>query len=46
MSIDEAEIRRIRIVEEEALHADGYARKTVVPGEFDVWLNEQDWASP
>jgi len=42
----EAEIRRIRIGEEEARHAEGYARKPVVPGEFDVWLNEQDWGSP
>jgi len=42
----EAEIRRTRIREEEARHAEGYARKPVVPGEFDVWLNEQDWGSP
>ena len=39
----EAEIRRQRIREEEARHAEGYARKPVAPGEFDVWLNEQDW---
>jgi len=26
--------------------AEGYARKPVAPGEFDVWLNEQDWGSP
>ena len=42
----EAEIRRIRIREEEARHAEGYARKPVAPGEFDVWLDEQDWGSP
>ena len=38
----EAEVRRIRIREEEARHAEGYARKPVTPGEFDVWLDEQD----
>jgi metal-responsive CopG/Arc/MetJ family transcriptional regulator len=42
----EAEIRRTRIREEEARHAEGYARKPVTPGEFDVWLNEQDWGAP
>jgi len=42
----EAEIRRTRIRDEEARHAEGYARKPVVPGEFDVWLYEQDWGSP
>jgi metal-responsive CopG/Arc/MetJ family transcriptional regulator len=39
----EAEIRRQRVREQEARHADGYARKPVAPGEFDVWLDEQDW---
>ena len=38
----EAEIRRIRTCEEEARHAEGYARKPVAPGEFDVWVDEQD----
>jgi metal-responsive CopG/Arc/MetJ family transcriptional regulator len=42
----EAEIQRQRIREEEARHAEGYARNPVVPGEFDVWLNEQDWGAP
>jgi metal-responsive CopG/Arc/MetJ family transcriptional regulator len=42
----EAEIRRTRTREEEARHAEGYARKPVVPGEFDAWFNEQDWGSP
>jgi metal-responsive CopG/Arc/MetJ family transcriptional regulator len=37
-----AEIRRQRIREEETRHAEGYARQPVLPGEFDVWLNEQD----
>ncbi len=39
----EAEIRRQRVSEEEARHLDGYARKPVKPGEFDVWNTEQDW---
>jgi metal-responsive CopG/Arc/MetJ family transcriptional regulator len=41
----EAEIRRQRIREEEARHAAGYARKPAAAGEFDVWLNEQDWGA-
>ncbi len=41
----EAEIRRARIREEETRHAEGYACKPVTPGEFDVWLNEQDWGA-
>jgi metal-responsive CopG/Arc/MetJ family transcriptional regulator len=41
----EAEIRRERIREDEARHAEGYARKPVAPGEFDVWVNEQDWGA-
>lgn len=41
----EAEIRRQRIRDEEVRHAEGYARKPVVPGEFDVWLGEQDWGA-
>jgi hypothetical protein len=40
-----AEIRRQRICEEEARHAQGYARQPVLPGEFDLWLNEQDWGA-
>jgi len=39
----EAEIRRPRIREEEVRHAEGYAHQPVVPGEFDIWLSEQDW---
>jgi metal-responsive CopG/Arc/MetJ family transcriptional regulator len=42
----EAEIRRARIRDEEARHAEGYARKPVAPGEFDMWVNEQDWGAP
>ena len=25
--------------------AEGYARKPVEPGEFDAWLNQQDWGA-
>jgi metal-responsive CopG/Arc/MetJ family transcriptional regulator len=41
----EAEIRRQRIRENEIRQAEGYGRKPVAPGEFDVWLGEQDWGS-
>ncbi len=41
----EAKIRRERIREEEVRHAEGYMRKPVEPGEFDVWLNQQDWGA-
>ena len=34
----EAEIRRQRIREDEIRHAEGYARKPVASGEFDIWL--------
>ena len=30
---------------QEARHAQGYARKPVGKGEFDVWEKEQDWGS-
>lgn len=42
----EAEIRRMRMREEEARHAAGYARAPAAPGEFDVWINEQEWGAP
>lgn len=42
----EAEIHRVRIKEAEARHTEGYARSPVTPGEFDIWLDEQDWGSP
>lgn len=38
----EAELERERI-RAEARHAEGYARKPVAKGEFDVWEKEQDW---
>jgi predicted transcriptional regulator len=39
----EAEIRRQRIREEEARHAEGYARNPVAPGEFDAWLGDEQY---
>jgi metal-responsive CopG/Arc/MetJ family transcriptional regulator len=41
----EAEIRRERIRENETRHAQGYTRKPVASGEFDIWFNEQDWGA-
>jgi len=41
----EAEIRRQQIREDEARHVEGYTRKPVARGEFDVWLSEQDWGA-
>jgi metal-responsive CopG/Arc/MetJ family transcriptional regulator len=41
----EAEIRRQQIQDEEIRHVEGYTRKPIIPGEFDMWLNEQDWGS-
>jgi metal-responsive CopG/Arc/MetJ family transcriptional regulator len=41
----EAEIRRQRIRDDEIRHAEGYTRKPVVSGEFDIWLSEQDWGT-
>lgn len=41
----EAEIRRQRVRDAEARHAEGYARKPVSSGEFDIWLEEQDWGA-
>jgi metal-responsive CopG/Arc/MetJ family transcriptional regulator len=41
----EAEIRRQRVREDETRHAEGYVRNPVSPGEFDTWLNEQDWGA-
>jgi metal-responsive CopG/Arc/MetJ family transcriptional regulator len=37
-------LREFRVAELERLHAEGYARQPVVPGEFDVWINEQAWS--
>jgi metal-responsive CopG/Arc/MetJ family transcriptional regulator len=41
----EAEIRRQRVREDEARHANGYVREPITPGEFDIWVNEQDWGA-
>jgi metal-responsive CopG/Arc/MetJ family transcriptional regulator len=41
----EAKIERERIRDNELRHADGYAQYPVASGEFDVWLNEQDWGA-
>jgi metal-responsive CopG/Arc/MetJ family transcriptional regulator len=41
----EAEIRRQRVREDEARHTEGYVRNPVAPGEFNAWLNEQDWGA-
>ena len=41
----ESEIRRQRVREDEARHAEGYVRNPVAPGEFNAWLNEQDWGA-
>jgi predicted transcriptional regulator len=38
----EAQIRRLRIREDEIRHGEGYARQPAARGEFDVWLGEQD----
>jgi predicted transcriptional regulator len=40
-----AKIEREQIREKELRHADGYAQKPVVAGEFEVWLSEQDWGA-
>jgi metal-responsive CopG/Arc/MetJ family transcriptional regulator len=41
----EAEIQRQRLQEDEARHAQGYLKKPVAPGEFDIWHGEQDWGA-
>ncbi|MGO9512568.1 MAG: ribbon-helix-helix domain-containing protein [Steroidobacteraceae bacterium] len=39
----EAELRRERVHELEARHAAGYAAQPVLAGEFDAWLDQQEW---
>jgi len=39
----EAELRRARVRDLEARHASGYARRPAAPGEFDAWIDQQDW---
>jgi metal-responsive CopG/Arc/MetJ family transcriptional regulator len=41
----EAQIRRQQIREDEIRHTEGYAGKPAAPGEFDMWLGEQDWGT-
>jgi metal-responsive CopG/Arc/MetJ family transcriptional regulator len=41
----EAELRRERVNDLEAHHARGYARQPVAPGEFDAWIDQQDWGA-
>ena len=41
----EAELRRERVNDLEARHASGYAREPAAPGEFDAWIDQQDWGS-
>jgi hypothetical protein len=41
----EVQIKRQRLQEDEARHAQGYLEKPVVPGEFDEWQGEQDWGA-
>jgi metal-responsive CopG/Arc/MetJ family transcriptional regulator len=37
-------LRQFRVAKLERLHAEGYAREPVTPGEFDVWISEQAWS--
>jgi metal-responsive CopG/Arc/MetJ family transcriptional regulator len=39
----EAELRRERVNELEQRHASGYAKQPAAPGEFDLWMDQQDW---
>jgi metal-responsive CopG/Arc/MetJ family transcriptional regulator len=41
----EAELRREHINELETRHADGYAKQPAMPGEFDAWIQEQEWGA-
>lgn len=41
----EAELRREQVNSLEARHADGYAKLPTLPGEFDAWIHEQEWAT-
>ena len=41
----EAELRRARVNELETRHIAGYTAKPVLAGEFDAWLDQQDWSA-
>jgi hypothetical protein len=36
-------LRQLAIEELEEIQAEGYQRKPVTPGEFDIWESEQAW---
>lgn len=39
----EMALRYHQILEMEKRHAEGYARRPIEPGEFDIWTDEQTW---
>lgn len=41
----EVELRRDILREQDARHAQGYARKPTKADEFDIWAKEQDWGA-
>ena len=43
--VPNGKVARQRIREDEARHAEGHAREPVAPGEFHVWVDEQDWGA-
>jgi len=42
----EAELGRESAKAEEQRHREGYESKPVSEGEFDAWVEEQDWGAP
>jgi Arc/MetJ family transcription regulator len=42
----EAALREVRTRELERKHREGYRRRPVKAGEFDVWEEEQSWVEP
>ena len=36
-------LRKYAISKLEEQHAEGYARRPIAPGEFDIWESEQAW---
>lgn len=41
-----AAFRKYQVAEWERRHHEGYKRKPVKPGEFDIWEKEQVWVAP
>jgi len=39
-------LKHYQTLELERKHAEGYARRPVEPGEFDLWEDEQAWEQP